>query len=223
MSAVDPAVAARALLSAGESSEPVYGAVHAALVELNVTPGVLVDVGAGAGRLHAYVRDLCREYVAVDAVAYPGLSQVARFVVADLDRLPIALPDACADAVVAVEVIEHLENPRAFVRELVRLARPGAWIVVTTPNQLSFLSLLALVVKQRFVHFTESNYPAHITALLPVDLTRIASEVQLGSVRLRWTHSGRIPGTAVHWPRWVSTVAPRLFSDNVLLVGRKPL
>lgn len=222
MSTVDPSVAARAQLSAGESSDPIYEAVRAALVATGVVHGVLVDVGAGAGRLYGFVRGLCREYVAVDAVAYPGLPPEARLVVADLDRLPVALPDVCADVVVAVEVVEHLENPRAFVRELARLARPGAWIVVTTPNQLSVLSLLALVVKQRFAYFTESNYPAHITALLPVDLTRIATEVGLESVRLHWTHAGRIPGTAAHWPRWLSTLAPRLFSDNVLLVGRKP-
>ena len=57
------------------------------------------------------------------------------------------LPDGWADVVTALEVIEHLENPRAFCRELARVAKPGGWVVVTTPNQLSLLSLLSLVVK----------------------------------------------------------------------------
>ena len=73
-----------------------------------------------------------------------------------------ALPDGCADAVVAVETIEHVENPRAFVRELTRLARPGGLVVVTTPNQLSLLSLLTLVTKGQFNAFEEAPglYPA---------------------------------------------------------------
>jgi len=222
VSAVDPAVAARAQLSAGTSGEPVYAAVRAALVATGAAPGVLVDVGAGSGGLWGYLRQFASEYVAVDAVRYDGLPEAARFVQADLDRLPLPLPDSSGDIVVAAEVIEHLENPRAFFRELVRLARPGAWIVLTTPNQTSFLSILALVVKRRFVAFGDTSYPAHLTALLPVDLTRIAAEVGLESARLDWTRKGRIPGTAAHWPRWVSGVAPRLFSDNVLLIGRKP-
>lgn len=221
MSAPDPAVAARARLSAGTSGEEIYAAVRAALSASRAAPGVLLDVGAGSGGLWAHVRDHALEYVAVDALRYVGLPDAARFVTADLDRLPVPMPDACGDIVVAAEVIEHLENPRAFVRELVRLAKPGAWIVLTTPNQASALSILALLVKQRFVAFSDGNYPAHLTALLPVDLTRIAAEVGLESVRLDWTRSGRIPGTAAHWPRWVSAIAPRLFSDNVLLVGRK--
>jgi len=33
------------------------------------------------------------------------------------------------------------------------------------------------------------------------------------------TNSGRIPFTPIHWPRWLRG---RFFSDNVILVARKP-
>jgi hypothetical protein len=94
-------------------------------------------------------------------------------------------------------------------------------VVVTTPNQLSLLSKLTLVVKNQFNAFTErpGSYPAHITALLEVDLVRIARECGLVEVGIRYTDSGRIPGTARHWPR---PLGGRAFSDNVLLEARRP-
>ena len=146
---------------------------------------------------------------------------------ADVDFIPrrsrpAAAPASrrLADVVAAVEVVEHLENPRAFCRELARIAKPGGWIVVTTPNQLSLLSLLTLVVKQRFSAFQDASYPAHITALLEADLRRIAAECGLEAVEVRYTGQGRIPGTGAHYPAAVSAAFPRLLSDNVVLIGR---
>ena len=139
---------------------------------------------------------------------------------AQLDS-PIPLSDSVADLVVCVETIEHLENPRALMRELTRLAKPGGWLIVTTPNQLSLLSLMTLIVKQRFEYFQDVHYPAHITALLEVDLIRMAAECGLGRSTIRYTMSGRIPFTSRHHPRFLSRVFPRALSDNVLLAAKK--
>jgi 2-polyprenyl-3-methyl-5-hydroxy-6-metoxy-1,4-benzoquinol methylase len=118
---------------------------------------------------------------------------------------------------VSIETIEHLENPRAFFRELTRITRPGGLIVVTTPNQLSLLSKLTLVVKNQFNAFQDGSYPAHRTALLEIDLRRIAAEVGLTDAQVQYTNSGRIPGMAWHWP----FVGGRAFSDNVAISTRK--
>jgi len=50
-------------------------------------------------------------------------------------RLPFA--DAAFDAVVSIEVVEHVENQFAFLRELARIAKPAGVVVVTTPNTLN--------------------------------------------------------------------------------------
>lgn len=215
-------VEARARRSGGTSADAIYRMVARALGERRVRGGTFVDVGCGAGNLRPFVAAGFARYVGVDAVRYEGLADGVEFVRADLDRTPTPLPAACADVAASVETIEHLENPRAFVRELTRLARPGGWVVVTTPNQLSLLSLLTLVCKQRFNEFQDAHYPAHLTPLLEVDLRRIAAECGLEEVSVEYSLRGRLVLTARHYPRALARLSPRLFSDNVLLIGRKP-
>lgn len=219
--AVPDTVAARARQSRGISNEEIYRMVSRALAARGASGEVLVDVGCGTGTLASFVRPRFRRYVGVDAVAYEGFPADSQFHLLDLDTGRVPLPDGYADAVTAVEVIEHLENPRAFVRELARLVRPGGWVAVSTPNQLSLLSLLSLVVKRRFAHFQDAHYPAHLTALLEVDLRRIAAECGLQEVGIEYSRHGRVPLTPTHYPRLLTGGFPRLLSDNLVLVGRR--
>jgi SAM-dependent methyltransferase len=50
------------------------------------------------------------------------------------DMTQSALPDASFDCVVAVEVIEHVDDDEAFVREIQRVLKPGGRFLATTPN-----------------------------------------------------------------------------------------
>src|SRR5205807_3902971 len=143
MTVIDGHVEARARQSLGCGHRRIHALVASLLATRNAR-GTLVDVGCGTGELWRATRERFTQCVGVDAVRYPGLPQEMGFEQADLDRDRLPLRDAAADVTAAVEVIEHLENPRAFVRELVRITKPGGWVVVTTPNQLSVLSLLTL-------------------------------------------------------------------------------
>ena len=214
-------VEARARQSHGVSDAPIYEMVVKALDERGATGGTLVDVGCGAGQLRPFLKERFARYIGVDVVRYEDFPAEAEFTQVDLDTGKVTLPDASADVVAAVETIEHLENPRAFMRELVRLARPDGWVVVTTPNQLSLLSLLTLTVKNRFSAFQDAHYPAHLTALLEVDLRRIAREVGLTEIAIAHSLAGRIVLTPWHYPKFLARMFPRALSDNVLLIGRK--
>jgi SAM-dependent methyltransferase len=48
------------------------------------------------------------------------------------DRLPF--DDAYFDRIVVIDVHEHVEDPRIVTRELVRILKPGAQLIITTPN-----------------------------------------------------------------------------------------
>jgi 2-polyprenyl-3-methyl-5-hydroxy-6-metoxy-1,4-benzoquinol methylase len=182
---------------------------------------LFLDIGCGTGNLFPLVRDKFKRYVGVDAIRYEDFPENAKFTPADLNAASWPLPDDFADSVAAVETIEHLENPRAFVRELTRLAKPGGWIIVTTPNQLSLLSKITLLIKNQFNAFQDGSYPAHLTALLESDLRRIALECGWVDVAIHYSGSGRMAMTSRRFPPSLSKTFPRVFSDNVLLIGRK--
>jgi 2-polyprenyl-3-methyl-5-hydroxy-6-metoxy-1,4-benzoquinol methylase len=212
----------RARQSLGRSDDAIYTVVERVLRERNAN-GVVADVGCGSGNLwRALAAPRYSRCVGVDAVCYEGLAPGIEFRAADLDRGRLPLRDGEADVVAAVETIEHLENPRAFVRELTRIARPGGWVVISTPNQLSLLSLATLALKGRFSAFQDASYPAHRTALLEVDLRRIAAECGLQDIEVRFTCRGRLPLSARHYPAPLARRFPRALSDNVVLIGRTP-
>lgn len=93
----------------------------------------LLDVGCGPGGLAAAARAAGHEVVAVEPD--PEMAELASsrlgqdVVVAGLPDLPFA--DDGFDAVVANFVLNHVDDPRAGVRELVRVAAPGGAVRAT--------------------------------------------------------------------------------------------
>ena len=81
--------------------------------------------------------------------------------------------------------------------------------------------MLCLIVKGRFVAFQDDYYPIHRTALLPIDLVRIAGDCGLSEIELGFSCAGRIPLTGAHYPETLSQMFPQALSDNVVLVARK--
>jgi 2-polyprenyl-3-methyl-5-hydroxy-6-metoxy-1,4-benzoquinol methylase len=209
----------RALASQGQSNEAIYSSV---VKSIGSRTGKVIDVGCGQGGFQRYLDLTDREYIGVDIVRYPEFPDAGKFIQSDLDRCEIKLPDNYAEVVCSIETIEHLENPRAFMRELQRITAPGGIIIVTTPNQLSLLSKLTLVFKNQFNAFQETPgcYPAHITALLEIDLIRIAAESQLADIEIYYTNHGRIPGGEKTWPNSLG-LKGRMFSDNIIVTAKK--
>src|SRR5262249_10523601 len=142
VTAVDSALEARARQSLGTSHEAIYRMVRLALDARQIHGGRLIDVGCGSGSLWPFVADRFDRYCGLDAVAYDGFPRDGEFHRVDLDAAAWPVAAGSGDVVAAVETIEHLENPWAFVRALTTLATSGGWVVVTAPNQLSALSLV---------------------------------------------------------------------------------
>jgi 2-polyprenyl-3-methyl-5-hydroxy-6-metoxy-1,4-benzoquinol methylase len=216
------ALEARARQTLGTSSDAIYDMVSRALSERGIHGGRLVDVGCGTGALWRVLGPRFETYCGLDAVRYRTFPDGAEFRQVNLDDTTWPMAPREADVVAAVETIEHLENPWAFMRALVDLAKPKGWVVVTTPNQLSVLSLTTLVVKRRFSSFQDVHYPAHRTALLESDLQRAAAACGLESIDVLYSLTGRIVLTPWHYPQLLARRFPRALSDNLMIIGRKP-
>lgn len=106
------------------------------------TATTVVDAGCGEGygaellRAAGAQRVVALEYDASTVIhaarEYPTVWTVR----ANLVALP--LRDATADLVVALQVVEHLWDLPAFLRECRRALRPGGTLVLTTPNRTVF-------------------------------------------------------------------------------------
>jgi 2-polyprenyl-3-methyl-5-hydroxy-6-metoxy-1,4-benzoquinol methylase len=94
-----------------------------------------LDVGCGVGQVVARLTEAGFEAYGVD-VSEPNIERARKFCercqVYDGKRLPF--PDQHFATVGALNVLEHVEEPEAFIRELVRVTEPGGRIVLSSPN-----------------------------------------------------------------------------------------
>jgi SAM-dependent methyltransferase len=102
---------------------------------------VVLEAGCGEGYGAAALAGVARRVVALDydaltvahaAATYPDLDVLR----GNLAALP--LRTAGVDVVANLQVIEHLWDQPGFVAECARVLRPGGYLLVTTPNRLTF-------------------------------------------------------------------------------------
>jgi cyclopropane fatty-acyl-phospholipid synthase-like methyltransferase len=142
-------------------------------------PGRVLDLGTGAGAFMQRLLDAGFEVVGVDK-REEGFRASGAFVRCDLNA-PFAGLLAGArpyHAIVAVEVVEHLENPRHLFRECAALLEPGGVFLVTTPYIESAFSRVKFLVTGRFEWFEEAHYSSsgHLTPVTQWQLRQVAEE-----------------------------------------------
>ncbi|MBL7795921.1 MAG: methyltransferase domain-containing protein [Saprospiraceae bacterium] len=176
----------------GQSNDAIYAMALRALSTAPLHTGVAVDVGAGAGNFTRILAGRFEHVHALDAFRPADLPANAVFHETDLNGI-WPLTDNTADLLVALEVVEHLENPRHFFREITRILRPGGCGFVSTPNNHSLSSLLTFLTKGQHRAFQAPSYPAHITPVLKIDLERMLQENGLHLLDFFYSNRDTLP------------------------------
>ncbi|MEE9206136.1 MAG: bifunctional 2-polyprenyl-6-hydroxyphenol methylase/3-demethylubiquinol 3-O-methyltransferase UbiG [Acidimicrobiia bacterium] len=125
----------------------------------------VLDIGCGGGLLAEPLGELGMVVTGVDA-SIPSLAagrdhgDTVRYVGASADRLPFL--DGTFDIVVAMEVLEHVEDPVSVVVEATRVLRPGGTFFFAGPSRTRLSRWMLIDLAQRW----------RWSAVLPRDLHR---------------------------------------------------
>jgi 2-polyprenyl-3-methyl-5-hydroxy-6-metoxy-1,4-benzoquinol methylase len=144
-------------------------------------PARFIDLGAGQGAFARNLQRLGHRVVAVDANARDWKVPEIELIEADLDAAFSANVNGSGekfDAAVAIEIIEHIENPFNFAREAAKLLKPGGHLFLTTPNVEAVSSRLIFLYTGRLKYFGayETVRPAHITPIFRWKLEMLLAE-----------------------------------------------
>lgn len=128
----------------------------------------ILDAGAGEQQYKRFCKHLT--YVAQDFAQYGGKGdgkglqmeswdQSKLDIISDISSIPE--PDASFDAIMCVEVFEHLPEPLGALQEFKRLLRLGGYLIITAP----FCSLTHFAPYHFYTgynrYFYEKHLPAH--------------------------------------------------------------
>jgi 2-polyprenyl-6-hydroxyphenyl methylase/3-demethylubiquinone-9 3-methyltransferase len=140
-------------------------AARAELIPPAAGGAVLVDLGCGAGLLAPHVEGRGYAHIGVDrspAALRQAAAHGVHGVLGDVAAVPLA--DACADVVVAGEILEHVPDLAGAVAEACRILRPGGLLVIDTLAATALCRWLAIGVAERIPRYATRG--VHDPALL---------------------------------------------------------
>ncbi|HET9355070.1 MAG TPA: bifunctional 2-polyprenyl-6-hydroxyphenol methylase/3-demethylubiquinol 3-O-methyltransferase UbiG, partial [Sphingomicrobium sp.] len=141
-----------------------------------------LDVGCGAGLLAEPLARLGAKVTAIDAA--PELIEVARAhsaaVGLDVDYRACAVEDLAGnfDLVTAMEVVEHVANPRAFLASLARRLAPGGLLILSTPNRTAWSRLLTITLAEGVGRIPKGTH-RYEDFITPEEMTAMMAEAGL--------------------------------------------
>ena len=106
-------------------------------------PGATLDIGCGTGNLLATAKNMGHEVWGQEF--NPQMVELAQSRGLKVTNLPITdsyFPQEYFDNVILSQLIEHVENPRQFLQDILPLLSPGGQIIISTPNPHSLFTKL---------------------------------------------------------------------------------
>lgn len=141
----------------------------------------VVDVGCGDSPFVSFCAEQGAEviFADIDAVSIASLHRKLSGLPARAlhplvtDANPLPLVDGVASKIIAMEVLEHVDDPVQFMAELVRIGKPGARYLLTVPG------CLHETVQKDLAPASYFEKPNHIRIFQPGELEKLATDAGL--------------------------------------------
>ena len=131
----------------------------------------------------------------------------------DLNIYPYPLETGSIDKVWAKHIIEHVDNPRAFIKEIYRILKPGGTAFVETPH---FSCRVAYSEPEHKLFY---SYFMFTELLKGLDFKILRHEITF----FKWFRIAGIRGLANRFPDTYERFWTYLFpAENVILEVQKP-
>ncbi len=120
----------------------------------------IVDIGAGNGNLLKLLTDMgFTNIIAIDIDNYLS-DEIKKNIPFEkcnisIDKLPFN--DNSIDIITCIQVIEHIENPWHFVREVNRVLKPNGFLVISFPSSKDIFSRILFLLEANVYSYTPKN------------------------------------------------------------------
>lgn len=140
-----------------EKSDTYFDRVRTEILPLLPAGGVerVLEVGCGGGDTLAYLQahGLCRWTCGVELVA--DAAETARSRLDDvyegnIEQMDLPIAPASLDAVLCLDVLEHLIDPWTTASRLTGLLKPGGVLIASIPNVRNFRVVMPLLLRGRW-------------------------------------------------------------------------
>ena len=123
---------------------------------------LILDVGSGEGVI---LKDTCLKSVQID-ISYKRLLDARKYnsslICADAYKLPFK--ENCFECILLIAILEHVRTPFEIIKEVYRVAKINAKIVILIPNDINMSLGRALLFK------FPPRYPGHLSFITPCKL-----------------------------------------------------
>jgi len=204
----------------GDTYKQVLGRVS------GVPIGKVLDIGAGEGFTSLSLEKMGHSVVACDINIEQFKAKEIAFAKVDLTNKKessAAFQDGSFDYIIAVEVIEHMENPRGLLREISRILRPGGVSIISTPNIHALQSRIMFMLFGEWMSFRnnpsrlkdESGHDGHISPIPYWLLKSFALDVGLHYKAEHFSYGG-LPSLP-----WLKLPRNRIFGRSLIVTLKK--
>jgi SAM-dependent methyltransferase len=117
----------------------------------------ILEIGCGSGNTLSYAKSqgLCRWTGGVEIspeAARQARDQLDWVLEGDIEKLPLPLEDGSIDAILCLDVLEHLVDPWQLIPRLHHKLRIGGALIASIPNVRNFHVVLPLLLRGRWTY-----------------------------------------------------------------------